>query len=1074
MLLIPHHLKQHAAKILAVAFLAAGIHADPLSPALFNGMRWRLVGPFRAGRAVAVTGVSSQPDTFYFGGVDSGIWKTTDAGVVWEPVFDSEHVGSIGAIEVAPSDPNVIYAGTGESDIRSDLASGDGVYKSTDAGKTWTNVGLRNSRQISRVVIDPSNANHLYVAALGDAYGPSPERGVFESNDGGATWNKSLDKGPDTGAADLAIAPDMPDVLLAAMWNTHRPPWSTYAPIDGPGSGLYLSIDGGKVWKPVTGNGLPDGQWGRAAVAIAPGTNGRRMYALVDVSTEKSGAVNTSTGNADAKKSGLYRSDDEGATWTCVNHDPRLTSRQWYFATVTVDPRNPDVIYIPNVALYRSKDGGKTFSILRGAPGGDDYHQIWVSAADGSRMVLGTDQGTTVSVDDGATWSSWYNQPTAQFYHVVTDNATPYWIYGAQQDSGSATVASRTNHGKITPRDWNTAGGSESGYIAPDPKNPDILYLSGTYGEVIRFNKRTELSQNIAPWPMPGFGSEMPARKYRDTWTPVLVFSPFDHKSLYLGTQFVMKTTDGGLRWNTISPDLTGVIPGAAHETTPVTTANAKERGYGTVFTIAPSPLRANEIWAGTDTGLIQLTLDGKTWKNVTPPGLSAWSKISLIEASHFDPAVAYAAVDRSRLSDGKPYIYKTRDYGKTWQLVTKGIPDGLFVRAVREDPKRKGLLFAGTEFGVYVSFNDGDDWQSLQHNLPVTSVRDLAIHNDDLIVATHGRSFWVLDNIMPLRQASKEIETQTAYLYKPAIATRIDNDSFPGTPLPPEEPTAENPPNGVYIDYVLRSAATGPVKLELLDASHHVIRHVSSEAKVSREHKPLPIAERWFPEPQHLESTAGMHRFIWDLRSGSSGAPGAEEEEEGSAPAGPRVPPGNYQVRWTADGKTYTQPLTVTMDPNSPATKLVLTQQFALGQKMFDDTLRSRQTMAEINSVQAQLKQMQQTLANSHPDDSQAVNSVLAGIDRILKGSNKDGMTEANTGLNVALRVVEGGDRTTPAQAIQLYDQSSATVKAQAQHWKELKIGPLTLLNTKLREENLKPVEISKIETEVYELMTR
>jgi len=1051
------------APLLALTCLTASVHADALSPSLFNGMRWRLVGPFRAGRVVAVGGVVNRPNTFYFGAVDGGVWKTTDAGTVWEPIFDHQPVGSIGAIEVAPSDPNVIYVGTGESDIRSDLASGDGVYKSTDAGKTWTNIGLRDSRQISRVVIDPSNANHLYVAALGDPYGPSAERGIFESMDGGATWKKSLDKGPNLGAADLAIASDAPKVLLATMWNAHRVPWATYAPIAGPGSGLYLSTDGGQTWQSLSGHGLPAGDWGRVAVAIAPGTDGRRMYALIDVGT-------------DPKKAGLYRSDDEGKSWTSVNSDPRLTSRQWYFATLTVDPKNPDIVYIPNVALYRSKDGGKTFSILRGAPGGDDYHQIWVSPADPTRMVLGTDQGTTISLDDGATWSTWYNQPTAQFYHVVTDNAKPYWIYGAQQDSGSAMVASRTNHGQITARDWKTVGGSESGYLAPDPRNSDILYLTDTYGDVERFNKRTELSQNISPWPVSQFETPIQERKYRATWTPVLVFSPFDRTSLYLGTQFVMKTIDGGLHWQRISPDLTGanVAPDEQKKGTPVTVANAGELGCGTVFTIAPSPLRANEIWAGTDTGLIHLSLNGRTWKNVTPPGLSDWSKVSLIEASHHDPAVAYAAVDRSRLSDNKPYIYRTKDYGHTWQLVAKGIPRGAFVRAVREDPVRKGLLFAGTELGVYVSFDDGDNWQSLQRNLPVTSVRDLAIHNDDLIVATHGRAFWVLDNITPLRQADKEMEGAAAHLYKPAVATRIDNDPFPGTPLPPEEPTAANPPIGVYIDYTLSSAVAGPITLELLDASHHVVRHFSSQDKLTRGHEPLPIAERWFPEPQHLESTAGMHRFIWDLRSDSSGAPSAEEDEESAAPAGPRVPPGRYEVRLTVAGKAYLQPLTVRMDPNSPATPSILLRQFELSRKIYTETLLSRQAMAEINSVQAQLTQMRETLGSAHPDIMRSVDGALSAIDKILKGSQDDGLSDANTGLDSALRVVEGGDRTPPVQAIQLYKQSSAVVTAQVKSWKDLKAGALTLLNTALREQNLKTVEISEIETEVYELMTR
>jgi photosystem II stability/assembly factor-like uncharacterized protein len=1044
------------AKLFALLLLACCAYSEPLSPALFNGTKWRLVGPFRAGRVVAVTGVATEPNTFYFGGVNGGIWKTTDAGVVWEPIFDGQPVGSIGAIAVAPSDPNTLYAGTGESDIRSDLASGDGVYKSTDAGKTWTNVGLRESRQISRVWIDPADANHVYVAALGDPYGPSAERGVYKSTDGGATWAKVLDKGPDTGAADLAMAPDQPNILLAAMWNAHRPPWSTYAPIGGPGSGLYLSKDGGRLWTPLTGRGLPEADWGRAAVAIAPGTHGQRMYALID-----------------AKEDGLYRSDDGGATWTCVNGDPRLTSRQWYFASLTVDPANPDVVYVPNVALYRSKDGGKTFSILRGAPGGDDYHQIWISPKDSSRMVLGTDQGTTISVNDGATWSSWYNQPTAQFYHVVTDDASPYWIYGAQQDSGSAAVPSWTHHGKITPRDWNTSGDSESGYLAPDLKNPDIVYLSGTYGEVVRYNKRTQLSQNIAPWPMPGFGKEISQRKYRDTWTPVLLFSPFDRKTLYLGTQYVMKTMDGGLHWQKISPDLTGASAVAQNETTPVTVANAKQRGYGTVFTIAASPLRANLIWAGTDTGLIQLTRDGHTWKNVTPPGLSDWSKISLIEASHFDPAVAYAAVDRSRLSDDKPYVYRTRNYGRTWQLVAKGIGDEAFVRAVREDPKHKGLLFAGTERGVYVSFDDGDDWQPLQQNLPVTSVRDLAIHGDDLVVATHGRSFWVLDNITPLRQI-RAVEAADTYLYKPAVAVRIDHDAFSGTPLPPEEPTAENPPAGVFIDYYLPDAGAGEIKLEVLDAAQKVIRHFSSQDEAKREHKPLPIAERWFPEPPHLENTRGMHRFVWDLRTGNPGTNGEVDEDAVFVPAGPRVPPGSYKVRLTASGHTYTQPLKVVMDPNSPAIQADLVRQFSLSKKLFGETLQSRQAIAEIESVQKQLTEMRQKLGSDHPAAARSIDNMLKQIGELLQGKDDDGLADANTGLTAALRVVEGGDRKPPVQALELYRESSARVKAGTQSWKQLKAGALAELNAQLRRENLQQIQISEIETEVYELMTR
>jgi photosystem II stability/assembly factor-like uncharacterized protein len=695
-------------------------------------------------------------------------------------------VGSIGAIAVAPADPKTIYAGTGESDIRSDLSSGNGVYKSSDAGSTWTHVGLEDTRQISRIVIDPRDPEIVYVGALGHAYGPNEQRGVYKSIDGGAHWAKVLDQGSEMGISDLAISSGNPQLLFAGTWNTHRPPWSTYAPIDGPGGGLYRSQDAGKTWSRLN-KGLPEGDLGRIGVGVAP--DGKRVYALIQ-----------------AKKAGLYRSDDGGDTWSLVNADARLVSRAWYFNSITVDPQNPDVIYIPNVALYRSVDGGKTVSIVRGAPGGDDYHQIWIDPKNSDSMVLGTDQGTTVSLDRGQTWSTWYNQPTAQLYHVITDNQFPYMVYGAQQDSGSAAVPSRTDHGQITPRDWFPAGGSESGYIAPDPKDPNIIYLSGTYGTVARYNKRTGFSQDVTPWPVPTFGSEINQRKYRDPWTPVLVFSPADSTTLYLGTQYVMKTVDGGLHWQTISSDLTGSTRQLGDKTEgPTTVENAKQRAYGVVFTISPSTLNRDTIWAGSDTGLIHLTRDGgKTWKDVTPSGLTAWSKISFIEASHFEAAVAYAAVDRSRLDDQTPYLYRTRDYGATWQLITKGIAAKAFLRGIREDTERRGLLFAGTELGVYVSFDDGGDWQSLQLNLPVTSVRDLAVHGDDLIIGTHGRSFWILDDITPLRQAFDVEKDKAFWLYHPAAAYRIDNDSFAGTPLPPEEPTGENPPAGAIIDYLL------------------------------------------------------------------------------------------------------------------------------------------------------------------------------------------------------------------------------------------------------------------------------
>ncbi len=826
--------------------------AQSVSPDLYSGLRWRLIGPFRGGRAIAASGIPGNSTTFYFGSVGGGIWQTTDAGVVWKPIFDGQSIASIGALAVAPSDPKVIYAGTGEADIRSNLSSGDGVYKSTDGGKTWVNMGLRETRQISRIVVDPQNANVVYVGALGHAYAPNPERGVFKSTDGGASWTKVLDQGSEIGVADLATAAGDPKVLFATTWRSHRPPWSTYAPIDGPGSGLFRSRDSGQSWSRISGHGLPAGDWGRSAVGIS--TNGKLVYALISAS----------------KKAGLYRSDDGGDTWTLQSDDPRITSRAWYFGNITVDPNNPDVIYIPNVALFRSEDGGKTISVLRGAPGGDDYHQIWVDPKDSSRMILATDQGVTISLNYGETWSSWYNQPTAQMYHVITDDQFPYVVYGTQQDSGSAAVRSRGDSGLITPRDWFPASGSESGYIAPDPKDPNILYVTGTFGDVTRFNLRTALSQEISPWPLPNFRVEINARKFRDPWTPVLVFSPFDKKTLYLGTQYVMKTLDGGLHWENISPDLTGVTQTAGDKKLegPATVENAKQRGYGVVYAIAPSGLNGSLIWAGTDTGLIHLTRDGgKTWKDVSPKGLSDWSKISQIEASHFDPAVAYAAVDRHRLDDQKPYIYRTRDYGQSWQLIADGIGGSSFLRAVREDPQTRGLLFAGTELGIYVSFDDGDRWQSLQANLPMAAIHDLVIHGDDLVVATHGRSFWILDDITPLRQVRDAMKAEGAWLYRPETAFRIDADRFIGTPLPPEEPAAKNPPNGAVLDYYLKNRAEH-IKIEILDQKQNIVRSFSSDDP-QQKRQPRPIADRWFPEPQIVETTIGFHRFRLGLELG-------------------------------------------------------------------------------------------------------------------------------------------------------------------------------------------------------------
>jgi photosystem II stability/assembly factor-like uncharacterized protein len=1036
--------------------LAGSAIAQTTHPDSYGALKWRLIGPFRGGRAVAVAGIPGDNTTFYFGAVDGGIWKTTSAGVVWDPIFDAQNVASIGALATAPSDPKTLYAGTGESDIRSNLASGDGVYRSSDGGKTWIHVGLDDTRQISRIVVASQDPNVVYVGALGHAFGPNEHRGVFKSVDGGGNWTKVLDQGPQIGVSDLTICSGNSQLLFAGTWNARRPPWSTYGPTDGPGGGLFRSQDAGNTWVRLSGKGLPEGDWGRVGVEVA--ADGKRVYALIQ-----------------AKKSGLYRSDDGGDTWNLQNDDPRLTSRAWYFNRVTVDPQNQDVIYIPNVALYRSEDGGKTISVLRGAPGGDDYHQIWIDPKNSASMVLGTDQGTTISLDRGKTWSSWYNQPTGQLYHVTTDNLFPYAVYGAQQDSGTAAVPSRTDHGQITPRAWFPAGPSESGYLAVDPNDSNIVYLTEPYGKVDRFDRRTGLSQDISPG-IVSFEGEINQRKYRAPWSPVLAFPPappgVDQGSdtspkranttsspLYFGTQYVMRTLDGGLHWEQISPDLTKINSDSTDDSkTPVSPENARQRGYGVIATIAPSGLDKNLIWAGSDSGLIHLTRDGgRNWKDVTPPNLSAWSEIGLIEPSHFDPATAYATVDRSRLDDQTPYLYRTRDYGASWQLITRGLHSPSFLRVVREDPQTRGLLFAGTEFGVYLSFDDGDDWNSLELNLPSTSVRDLAVHGDDLIAATHGRSFWILDNITALRQrpARESAKKQNLFLFRPATAVRIDNDDFPGTPLPPEEPTAENPPSGAMIDYTL-SAPANTLTLQITDAQGNLVRTFSSDDPHPTENKKLPVAGRWLSPAHPLEKIAGMHRFVWDLKWTTSGGPPEDDESPFSNPSGPKVAPGKYQVKMTADAISQTQLLDVVMDPRSTATSVVLARQQQLGREMFAQTNAIHGVLKEIDSMKSQLLNADKNLNDKNKSLKSALADAQTLIDAIVNGKGKlagknEGLQAAYKTLASVLVVVETSDREIPSQMVTAYQEAAELAKSRIEDWKKFRQNQLAQLSPQL-----------------------
>ena len=1029
------------------------IHAQqpdrsPIDPKIYAGLQYRLIGPFRGGRVLAVTGVPSQPNTYYFGAVAGGVWKTADDGVSWDPLFDKQAVSSIGSIAVADSDPNVIYVGTGEACIRGNISFGDGVYRSADAGKTWTNVGLKDTRHIGAVIVHPTNPDVAFVAALGHAYGRNTERGLFRTRDGGKTWEKVLYLDDHTGAIDVVFDPNNPHILFAAMWEGYRTPWTLNS--GGEKDGLYRSNDDGSSWKRVEGDGLPEGPLGRIGVAVS-GADSNVVYALIE-----------------AKNGGLYRSEDGGATWKLVNDDRRFRQRAWYFTHVWADPKNSAGVYIANTGLFRSIDGGKSFDRLP-APHGD-HHGLWIDPSNPNRMINGNDGGATISVDGGKNWSTLMNQPTAQFYHVTADNDFPYRVYGSQQDNTTVGIRTRSDRGFIDRPDWDPIGGGESGYIAVDPRDSNIVY-GGDEGPIFtRFDRRTNQVQNIQEWPEDPDGHAAASAKYRFTWTMPIVISSHHPDVLYHTAQFVFRSTDGGRSWTTISPDLTRNDKSKQQDSGgPITKDQATVEYYDVIFSLAESPKQEGLLWAGTDDGLVQLTRDaGKTWTNVTPKEIPEWSMVSLIEASPFDAGTAYVAVDAHKLDNFKPYIFKTSDFGKTWTKMTTGLPDNSYVHAVREDPARKGLLYAGTETGIWVSFDDGSHWQSLQLNLPTTPVHDLILHNKDLVVATHGRAFWVLDDVSPLRQLSASIASEEAHLFTPATATRTRMGHLNRR----RYPFAENPPDGAFLYYYLKNDPKEPVKLELLDAQGKTVRSFTSEEK--KEQKP---AEEWEKdeEAEHIPAKSGLNLFAWNLRYESPMKIPAAVYDSGE-PTGPLVLPGAYQARLTVAGKAVTAPFEVQMDPRVTTSLDDLRKQLDLMLKMRDRQDEMNKTILAIRDLRAQLQALEKRLGSAEPTKAivsassdlrkkaGAIEEELINVNSKASEDELNFSTKLNSKLGYLQNAVDSADAAPTEAEAAVFANLDPQLETQLTRWREVLAKDIPALDDAMRKNNIPLVAISAV----------
>jgi photosystem II stability/assembly factor-like uncharacterized protein len=1044
---------------------ATTVAAQTVDPKFYQAMRWRQIGPFRAGRVTAVAGIPGNAAVYYMGTPGGGLWKTVDAGVVWSPIFDSQKVSSIGAVAVSASNPSVIYVGTGDvSMVGGSVNMGDGVYKSVDAGKTWQHIGLEETEHIGNLSVDPRNPDVVVVAALGRTYSRNEQRGIFKTTDGGKTWKRVLYHDDITGAVDVVFAPDNTRIGYAALWEHYTRPGGTRAAIESSGfAGVYKTTDGGETWTQLSG-GLPSGRLGRIGVATAG--DGRRVFAIVAGAGFGGGGGNAA--------GGLYRSDDAGEHWVRSTADSRIQG-SGYFSRVFVDPKISDIVYVAQTSLYRSEDGGHTFASYKGAPGGDDNHALWIDPTDSARMIMASDQGATISVDGGKSWSSWYNQPTGQIYHLSTDNRYPYWVYGTQQDSGSVGTLSRGDYGAITFMDWDPVGGYEFGYIVPDPLNPNLVYAGGPSRGVVRIDRGNRQVATISP-------SVSRDNQYRMATNPPLGFSPHDPHLLYIGAQYLLETRDGGVHWKAVSPDLTKAPSAPVNE--PISesvTLPARPRAQeqqetitpnnrNAINTFAPSPVTAGIIWAGTSNGILQVTRDGgATWQDVSPPGLGALTQISIVDASHFDAGTAYAAIDRHEENDFRAHFYRTRDFGKTWTETSDGIAAGDFARVIREDPVRKGLLYAGTENAAYVSLDDGDHWSSLQLNMPITSIRDLVVHGDDLVAATYGRAFWILDDVTPLRQVDRNVTSSAGFLFKPAKALRVRLDQNQDTPLPPEMPAGQNPPNGAIIDFYLASKPAHDVTLGIYDSAGQLLREYSTKPEPPSNEPPPNVPDYWVGHPDPLTRNAGMNRFVWDLHY--TAPPVLRHEYPISAlyqntpglPLGALATPGEYRVRLTVNGKTYEQPLVVTMDPRVDVTPAALSQELDLEKKAIEMVAVSfdfYRKAADLRQEAARLSQTAPSL-EALKEFSQKVQRVQ-GAENGFGGGGGRGARQApafaslNRNFGSLATVVDSQD-SAPTPAMQAaYEGYCRDLTVATQAWNELVKTDLPAVNAELTKQNL------------------